>query len=50
MAKFANAAEAVTKALSIVDAQIANVEMSEQLELYLELIYKRSIIQQAQVS
>ncbi len=47
MTKFATTTEAYNKALSIVDAQIKNIDVNEQLELYLELINRAATIQQA---
>jgi hypothetical protein len=47
MAKFATAADSLTTALAIVDSRLTNINIDEQLELYLELIQRRANIQQA---
>ena len=47
MPKFATAADSLTTALAIVDSRLTNIDINEQLELYLELIQRRANIQQA---
>lgn len=47
MANFATASDALTAALAIVDARLTNIDINEQLELYLELINRRAVIQDA---
>lgn len=47
MAKFGAASDALTAALAVVDAQLRNIDVNEQLELYIELIDRRAKIQNA---
>jgi len=47
MPKFTSATTALTTALGIVDSRLVNIDIAEQLELYLDLIVRRAAIQQA---
>ena len=47
MANFATASDALTAALATVDARLRNIDINEQLELYIELIDRRAKIQAA---
>ena len=47
MANFATASDALTAALAIVDARLRNIDINEQLELYIELVDRRAKIQAA---
>jgi hypothetical protein len=47
MAKYATASDALTAALADVDAKLTNINIGEQLNLYIELIDRRAKIQQA---
>jgi len=47
MAKFATASDALTTALATVNSRLTNINIDEELELYLELIDRRAKIQQA---
>lgn len=47
MANFATASDALTAALATVDSRLTNIEIGEELELYLELIQRRAAIQDA---
>ena len=47
MPNFATAADALTTALATVDSRLTNIDISSQLELYLDLIGRRASIQAA---
>lgn len=47
MANFETASDALTTALAIVDDRLTDIDIDEQLELYLELIDRRAKIQNA---
>lgn len=47
MAKYATASDALAAALADVDAKLTNINIDEQLDLYIELIDRRAKIQQA---